>query len=462
MPTETLRGHLRPVAALSLAMLLPSLGTSIANVALPALAASFKASTQDVQWVVVAYLLATTTLIVPAGRLGDIFGRRRMLLAGIGLFTAASVGGLLATNLWLLVVARSMQGAGAAVMMALTVASVSSMVPTERTGSAMGLLATVSAVGTALGPSLGGILISTWGWPAVFAFMAMSGALALLFGHRLFPADSPAGRDPSSLDIGGTVLLATALGTYALATTLDAGSPATTALAGLAAVGFVAFAVVESRTASPLVQLHLLRDRVLTAGLLSLAAVSAIVMATLVVGPFYLSGVLGLVPVETGLVMSVGPGVAAVAGIPAGRLVDRLGPSRATVAGLGSIVVGSLSMAMLPGILGVRGYVASLVFITAGYGLFQAASNTSVMSGAAKDRRGVTAALLGLARNLGLVTGASAMGSLFAHASLGMATLGLEAGGETGMQVTFAVAAALASMALGASLLAMRRHNRVR
>src|SRR5665647_3416710 len=121
------------LASLSLSMLLSSLGTSIANVALPTLAQAFNASFQQVQWIVLAYLLAITTLVVSAGRLGDITGRRRLLLAGILVFTIASVLCGVAPTLWLLIAARAAQGLGAAVMMALTMAFVGETVPKEKT-----------------------------------------------------------------------------------------------------------------------------------------------------------------------------------------------------------------------------------------------------------------------------------------------------------------------------------------
>ena len=124
--TPSVQGAL---AGLSLSMLLSSLGTSIANVGLPALAQAFTASFQEVQWIVLAYLLAITTLIVSVGRLGDMTGRRRLLLAGIFLFTVASVLCGFAPTLWLLIAARAAQGLGAAVMMALTLAFVGETVP---------------------------------------------------------------------------------------------------------------------------------------------------------------------------------------------------------------------------------------------------------------------------------------------------------------------------------------------
>lgn len=435
--------------ALSLAMLLPSLGTSIANVALPTLAESFDAPFHDVQWVVIAYLIAVTALVVAAGRFGDMVGRRRLLLAGIAVFAVASAAGAFAGSLWMLVAARAVQGAGAAVMMALTVASVGDVVPKQATGRAMGLLGTVSAVGTALGPSLGGALVAWFGWPSVFAFMAAAGAATFLFGHRLFPRDPVARGAGLSLDVAGTLLLTLSLGAYALSTTVDAVPGVNAMLAAAAAIGLAIFVAVELRVRTPLIRLPMLRDRTLSTGLAALALVSAIVMATLVVGPFYLAEVLGLAPVDVGLVMSVGPGVAALAGIPAGRMVDHLGAYTVALAGLAGVVAGSLLMVALPGTFGLAGYVASLATITAGYALFQAAGNTAVMNGAAADRRGLVSALLALARNLGLVTGASLMGALFAAGLSGMPAIDLAPGGETGLRLTFAVAAAFAAVALG-------------
>lgn len=135
--TPSVRGAL---ASLSLSMLLSSLGTSIANVALPTMAQAFNASFHEVQWIVLAYLLAITTLIVSVGRLGDITGRRRLLLAGIFLFTVASVLCGVAPTLWLLIAARAAQGLGSAVMMALTMAFVGETVPKAKTAAPWGCL----------------------------------------------------------------------------------------------------------------------------------------------------------------------------------------------------------------------------------------------------------------------------------------------------------------------------------
>ena len=170
-------------------MLLASLGTSSANVALPTLADAFDASFPAVQWIVLAYLLAITTAIVSVGRLGDITGRRRLLVAGTALFTGASVTCGLAPGLPVLIASRAAQGLGAAIMLALTMAFVGDAVPKERTGRAMGLLGTTSAIGTALGPSLGGVLIAGPGWRAIFLVNLPLGVLAVVLARRHLPAD---------------------------------------------------------------------------------------------------------------------------------------------------------------------------------------------------------------------------------------------------------------------------------
>ena len=250
--------------SLSLSMLLSSLGTSIANVGLPTLAQAFDATFQQVQWVVIVYLLAITTLIVSAGRLGDILGRRRLLLGGIALFTVASVFCGLAPSLGGLIAARALQGLGAAIMLALSMALVGETVPKARTGSAMGLLGTMSAIGTALGPSLGGLLISGFGWRAIFLISVPLGLATGLLARRYLPADLPKPNQlPTGFDWLGTLLLALTLAAYALAMTLGRG-PFGVLNYGLllaAAVGVGLFLLHQSTTAAPLLRLSLFRDR---------------------------------------------------------------------------------------------------------------------------------------------------------------------------------------------------------
>jgi EmrB/QacA subfamily drug resistance transporter len=447
-------------------MLLSSLGTSIANVGLPTLAQALSASFQQVQWIVLAYLLAVTTLVVSVGRLGDIAGRRRLLLAGIGLFTTASLLCSMAPTLRLLIAARVVQGLGAAVMMALSMAFVGETVPREKTGSAMGLLGTMSAVGTALGPSLGGVLISGFGWPAIFLVNVPLGCLALLLARCHLPLDRRApsadqgGTDQGGFDKLGTLLFVLTLAAYALAMTIGRGHFGALNMALLlgAALGIGLFVLAEAKATSPLIRLTMFRDRTLSAGVALNAMVSTVMMATLVVGPFYLSRALGLDEAVIGAVMSIGPIISALSGVLAGRIVDRLSASFVLIVGLMLMVAGSLALSLITAIFGIAGYIAAVAILSPGYQLFQAANNTAVMVNVGQTERGVVSGVLNLSRNLGLITGAAVMGAVFAlaTAAIDITTAPAEAVAN-GMRITFAVAAVLMMVALAIALVSRPR-----
>jgi hypothetical protein len=304
------------------------------------------------------------------------------------------------------------------------------------------------------------MLIATLGWPSVFAFLGSAGAAALVMAFALLPEDAPRSKPNPSFDVAGTAILVVALAAFSLATTLTPATLVNLLLAGVSAIGLAGFVLIERVVSAPLVHLHLLTHRRIGTGLVCLGLVSAIMMTTLVVGPFYLAGGLGLGPAETGLIMTIGPAVAALTGLPAGRLVDRHGPAIPTVIGLTGVLLGAALMTGLPNAFGVGGYSASLVLIAAGYALFQAANNTAAMASAGQAQRGVTSALLALARNLGLVTGASAMGALFALGSSGLPMLGLPPGGGSGLQLAFIAATILAGLALITALWGLRAPRR--
>jgi predicted MFS family arabinose efflux permease len=183
----------------------------------------------------------------------------------------------------------------------------------------------------------------------------------------------------------------------------------------IAALFTAAFLRVELRTSSPLVRLALFRNRRMSTGFVASTLATTVAMTTLVIGPFYLSGALHLDPAGIGVVMSTGPLVAALVGIPAGKAVDRLGAARVTLMGL--IAMTSLLLAGMTSSQGILGYTLPLITLTAGFATFQTANNTRVIAGTEAYQRGLVSGLLNLSRNLGLVTGASLMGAIFVHAA---------------------------------------------
>ncbi len=375
--------------ALSLSMLLASLGTSIANIALPDLAKAFSAPFAEVQGVVVSYLAALTISVVVAGRLGDLYGLKRMQLAGLTLFAVASLLSAMAPDLPLLMAARAVQGVGAAFLMTISMALMRETASEARIGRAMGLLGTVSALGTALGPSLGGALIPFAGWRGIFWVQVPLAALALILAIAALPADRARGKArPANM-----------------------------------------FAVMEKR---------------LLPNLIVNIVVAAVMMATLVVGPFYLGLALGLKAASVGLVMSVGPVISIVSGVPSGRLVDAWGARAVLSIGLALLAAGAFLLALLPQILDVAGYIAAIIVLTPGYQLFQAANNTAALADVPKERRGMASGLLGLSRNIGLMAGASLMGAVFAYGTgTGDFIHAALAAISAGMQLTFLLAGGL-------------------
>lgn len=407
----------RPVMiALAGAMLLAALGSSIATVALPTLVRAFETSAAAVQWVVLAYLLSITTTIVLAGKLGDMIGHRRSLVIGLVVFSGASILCAVAPTLGVLIAGRGLQGIGGAILMAMPLSIAREVVAKDRIGSAMGLFGTMSAIGTALGPSLGGMLIAGSGWRMAFVMLAISGACVLALTLRAIPAAATRSAPPSRrLDWPGAAVLAITLMLYALATmggTTGLALPRGSLLV-LACVALAVFMRIEARAASPLVPLAQLRDRRTAISLTMNLLIATVMMATLVVGPFYLSFGLGMGEVATGLVMAIGPMTAAVSGVPAGRMTDRIGVPATLMLGLIQTTIGLICLAWLPRLLGVVGYGLALMLLTPGFQLFLAANNTAVMLGAVDARRGMLSGLLGLSRNLGFMTGASVMSGLF-------------------------------------------------
>lgn len=444
------------LAALAGSILLASLGISIATVALPTLARVFSAGVQQVQWVVLAYLLAVTAAIVLAGRMGDLYGNRRVLIAGLVLFTLASAACALAPGLGWLLAGRVAQGLGAAILMSLPMSMAKGLVGKERLGTAMGVLGTMSAIGTAMGPSVGGVLIGALGWRSAFVLLTLCGAGLLTLALRAIPRATASGAASRRMDWAGSFWLTIMLVCFALSATGGRAGMAVQPwmLLALTAVALLVFVRTELTAVHPLVPVALVRGRAMATSLTMHLVVGALMMSTLVVGPFFLSFGLGLSEAETGMVMAFGPIAAALSGVPAGQVTDRFGTHRTLLAGLLLATAGLCGFAVLPGSFGIPGYMIGLVLITPGFQLFLAANNTAVMADAADEHRGLVSGLLGLFRNLGFMTGASLLPLLFASLLAGhdVAASSPQTVGDA-FSVTFLSAAGLCFLALLLALL---------
>ncbi|MCC7479293.1 MFS transporter [bacterium] len=446
--------HWQATAALALATALASLGSSSMNIALPRLASDFHAGLPELQWAVLAYLLPGTALILIIGRLGDSFGTRRVLLLGLWLYVLGAVASALAPGLGWLLAARAVQGSGAAAMLALSLALAADSSSGGSGGRSMGLLASSSALGTALGPALGGLLLDGPGWRAVFALLALLAlGTALLSLRALAPdpqLDRPALR---AADLPPALLLSAGLTALMLALSFSRGSlsPAVGALLLAALVCAGLFYLLQRGSLRPLLAPELLQAGGMRSSLWQSLLVSAVLMASLVVGPFYLSEGLGLSSAISGLLLAAGPLVVMLSGPLAGAMTERFGPRCTAALGLAGLALAALLFALLPLALGLGGWLLPLTVLTFSYALFQTGNNTAVMAKAGTQLRAAAAAMLNLSRNLGLAAGTAVFTLLYSLASE-TAAGDAAAASSHGLHMVFAPAALLLLLALGGGL----------
>jgi MFS family permease len=339
-------------------------------------------------------------------------------------------------------------------MSATTLAMMRDVMPSSRVGSGMGLLGTAIAIGSALGPAIGGVAIAVSGWRAAFFTLAPLGLLALVLVRRCVPMAKPPSRDRDQrFDWLGTILLGIGVSAYCLAVTLGQGGfgALNAVLVVTAVVAAVLFVLSQSRVRAPLVRPAAWRDAALRAGLLTNVCVAAVMMAFFVIAPFYLSGALGLADIALGAALAISPTISMATGFVAGRVVDRLGSTRMVTAGIAAMLIGCFGLAFLPSVWGLAGFILPLFCFTPGYQLFLAANSTAVMTAARSSERGVTSGMLSLSRGFGFITGTAALGSVFAAGASHVVT-GDAAAAASGMRLMLLVGAGMLVVALVVSV----------
>lgn len=398
----------------SVSVILAAFGISSVAVVLPQLSQEFAGSQLDPSLVVSAYILAVTALIVPAGRAGDIFGKRTILIAGLLLFLFGVLVAYFSTTLSHLIISRLAQGAGAAAMMAMPLAQVREFAPQNQTGRWMGVMGTMSAIGTASGPALAGMIASHFDWRAVFLFQVPLTVIAI-FLCFMFSIRGKRLSDRSRIDYAGAAMLATLLAAFVLLMSdLKDGIDVGALLLGAVTLLLVfLFWMIEKRARDPLIPLALIKSQHLRISFVMNATVSMIMMGMLIVGPYFLTLGLGLTTVQMGLAMSLGPITSAFSGMPAGRLTEKLGAHRTVLLGLIGMIFSTIAMATLPYLFSLGGFILAFMLLAPSYQIFLAALNTSVMEGTLDKNQGVTSGLLNLSRNFGFILGASITSPIF-------------------------------------------------
>lgn len=399
------------LAALALPIFLSSLSTSIANIALPVLTIAFETSFFKVQWVVVAYLVSLTSATIITGSIGDRLNRRAVLIGATLLFIGSSILCALSPTINWLITFRLFQGIAAAAMINTTMALIAGLNTKHGNGVAMGWIGSLSAIGTATGPTLGGFLIGLWGWQSIFLINIPVALIALGLIIRFIEPQSINHHQKKPIDKLGISVLTLAIITYAFSMTYWSQYSVVLLLVSLSC--FVFFILIERHIAFPIISISLLKQPSLFVGAILSLLVSSVMMTTLIVGPFYLLHKLALSPWHVGLVLSFGPVIAASFGIPAGKLVDKFGANTLVSFALLLMLSGFTLFFIFTHHLTVWVYMIIIAIITTGYAIFQTANNTSILFSVESNEKGLLAGIINLSRNIGLINGATLMGSLF-------------------------------------------------
>ena len=437
------------------AIYMVTLDSGAVNVALPTIAAEFAAPLVTVQWVVLGYLVCITALLLPAGRLADLVGRRRVFLIGLALFASSSALCGLAPSLGLLVAARVVQGIAAALLQANIDPLVVTAFPTNERGRALGMIGTVVSIGLLTGPALGGAVTQALGWRWIFGMTVPLGLATTLLGRRLLPrTPTQPGQRPDP--IGAALLIVTVV---CLVLGLNRGPLVgwTAASAGgllvVAGVAGGAFLLVQRRVEHPTVQLALFRSRGVTAAV-GASWLSFLSQANLrLLLPFLLQQLLGRPAGQAGFIQAAQPATVMFLSPLTGWLSDRLGSRWLASSGMALQVIGMLALTTVSVDTAVWQVVAVLVLLGFGTGLFNAPNSNALYKAAPREHYGLLGGLRALSRNLGWVLGQGAAGALWTAAVVGagggvVAAAASPAAMTAGFRATFFLAAGLALIGL--------------
>lgn len=397
-------------------ILLTTLDTSIVNTGLPTLSRYFNADLASVQWVVLAYLLTVTTLMLSIGRLADMVGKKRIYNLGFIVFIIGSALCGFSSTLTMLIVSRVVQGIGAAMVMALGMAIVTEAFPANERGRALGINGSIVSVGIITGPSLGSLIIDQFSWHWVFFINLPVGIIGTLLVHRFVPHYEPKGRQ--IFDLKGSLLMFAGLLSLLLALTfgqhLGFTAPLILALFASFLVCLVLFIKVEQTTEQPLIDMNIFRSRLLTINLATGFLTFIAMGGTNILMPFYLQNVMMVSLRTMGVLMAVHPALMGITAPFSGRLSDKYGSRPIAVIGLAVLILGYGLVSTLRVDTPWWGYVWRMLPIGLGMGIFQSPNNSAVMGSAPRERLGVVSSMLSVTRTLGTTTGVATLGSIWA------------------------------------------------
>ncbi|MHB1344828.1 MAG: DHA2 family efflux MFS transporter permease subunit [Thermoleophilia bacterium] len=381
---------------------------SVVNIALPTLTRHFSVDITTVEWVVLGYLLAISTLLLTFGRLGDILGLKPLYLTGFVIFVAGSAACAAAWSIWALVAFRVVQAIGAGMLFSVGPAIITQAFPAAERGRALGFVGISVSAGLAVGPTLGGLLIAAGGWPLVFLINLPIGIGAFVFALRVLSPDKP---QAQKFDPFGAAFSFLALFPLLLALSKGEawgwGSRPVLGLLAVAVVGGMVFVVAETRVAQPVLDLTLFRVRLFSASVVSALASYMVTASVIFLMPFYLMETRGFSVAYAGLLLTPVPAAMALLGPISGAWSDRIGSRLLSTTGLLVSAVGVVSFTGLERDTDTLGIVGRLLLLGIGMAIFQSPNSSALMGSVPRHRLGIASGMVATARNVGMVLGVS-------------------------------------------------------
>jgi EmrB/QacA subfamily drug resistance transporter len=407
-------GRWRTLAVLSLSLLVIGLDNTILNVALPTLQAEFDASSSTLQWMVDSYLLVFAGLLLVFGTLGDRFGRKLALQAGVAIFGLASLGALVADSAGQVIAVRALMGVGAALIMPATLSILANVFPQEERGKAIGIWAALAAVGIGLGPLTGGLLLEWFDWSSVFLVNVPFAFVALLLGFRYVPES----RDPrpAAFDVPGALLstLGFTLLVYAVIEAPGEGWGSAPVLGMLAAAGalLALFVWWERRTSHPMLDLRFFRSARFSVGTIAVSVAFFALLGGIFALTQYLQFAHGYSAIEAGAIMSpLALGLIMGAG-SSNRAVARLGTARVVTTGLLGLAAVLAATLLFDVGTSAAALLAWFFFLALSMGWVMAPATEAVVGAVPAARSGVASAMNTVARMVSGALGVAIVGSL--------------------------------------------------
>ncbi|EKO1913181.1 MFS transporter [Clostridium botulinum] len=407
--TNTYKNNWIILAIVVMSPFMACLDSSIVNVALPVMAKELSTSMAGIQQVVTSYLIVISAAILIFGRLGDIKGKTSVFKYGFIIFVLGSFLCGISTTLNFLIFSRIVQAIGAAMTMSTSQGIITHTFPPNERGRALGISGTSVALGTLLGPPLGGLIISVVSWEYIFLINVPVGLVAFIAAMKYLPKDKV--KSDQSLDIKGAILFIISI--VALFSAMLKGQqkgynhiniivPFIISL-----ICFIVFIILELKIENPMLDLSIFKNRVFSVNIFSAFVMFIGISCINIIQPFYLQDVLKLSPGKTGLIMMAYPIVLSIVAPISGYLSDKMGSKKLTLAGIVVASIGLLCMVFLNEQSTFLMITLLLSVVALGNGLFQSPNNSLVMSSVEKTKLGIAGGVNALIRNLGFIFGVS-------------------------------------------------------